>query len=94
VREGAGTSCGLETIAYLHPFDGLNTHQGCSEAGVKATIPVHVGTQARRQSSNNYFNYSPEGVAILVRLINFRHHRYRRLRIRTPQRVLVKALHI
>jgi hypothetical protein len=94
VREGAGTSCGLETIAYLNPFDGLNTHQGCSEAGVKATIPVHVGTQARRQSSNNYFNYSPEGVAILVSLINFRHHRYRRLRIRTPQRVLVKALHI
>lgn len=70
MRRRTGAARGLEAIADLDALDGLDTHEGLREPGVEPAVPVHVGTDSRRQTPDEDLGHSPECVAALADLVD------------------------
>src|SRR5690606_14126554 len=66
---------GRETVADLDTLHRLHAHQRARESGVETTVPVHVGTEPRRQSVGDHFDHAAHGVTRLPHLLDLGDHR-------------------
>ncbi len=80
-----------EAVADLHALDRLDAHQRAGQPRVEAAVPVHVRAEARRQAVDDDLDHAAEGVAVLVGLVDRRHHLLRGVGVQAAHRVLVEA---
>ena len=81
VGGGSAAPGQFEAVTELHPFDGLDAHQGPGEPGIEATIPLDVGAEAGGQTPHDHLDHPAEGVARLAALLDLRRHGHCRLRV-------------
>jgi hypothetical protein len=61
-----------------------DTHQRGRQPRVQPPVPVHVRAQLHRHSRRQHLHHAAEGVTVLVRLVDLRDRRLRRVRVRRP----------
>ena len=64
----------LDAIADLHGLHRIDRHDGLGQLSVEPRIPCGVRPQSGRHAARDDFKRSADGVAIFLRLFNFRHH--------------------
>ena len=89
----ATTRCG-ETVADLHAFDRLNTHQCCCQARVKPPVPVNMTAEARREAMSDHFHDPAERVAVFAGRVDLFDHQSAGLRVGTANRVCINPIEV